>query len=331
MLGHAALAHGLLFFYKSDIKEKYTPTVANWPALFIRIAIICIPVGIFFQNVNGLAQFAVAAEGLSFVAATLAFAIAIPQRKIPVILLSGALYGFGLAQALVSGFKEPVIVSVIMMGILLYPFYKRTVVVVFIPLMLFLFMVLPTYVNTFRQQSWGNDQHEDAAKSQALQKVRDELSGDNLKKTNWIFLTTRISEIEMFVKYRKGVEKHGFYRLQIVKQSLLSIIPRFLWPGKPVTENLAMERAFDNNIVDRIARVSAKPAFLVDGYLSGGAFGVWLSLFLYGAIAQLVCNKADNYLADISWAPCWCLRLYSGPCGGATVLSLFSTMCSGHM
>jgi hypothetical protein len=155
-------------------------------------------------------------------------------------------------------------------------------------------MVLPTYVNTFRQQSWGKDQHEDAAKSQALQKVRDELSGDNLKKTNWIFLTTRISEIEMFVKYRKGVEKHGFYRWQIVKQSLLSVIPRFLWSDKPVTENLAMERAFDNNIVDRIARVSAKPAFLVDGYLSGGSFGVWLALFLYGAIAQLVCNKAEE-------------------------------------
>ena len=120
------------------------------------------------------------------------------------------------------------------------------------------------------------------------------MSGDNLKKTNWLFLTTRVSEIEMFVKYKKGVEKHGFYRLQIVKQSILSIIPRFLWPSKPFTENLAMERAFDNNIVDRIAHVSAKPAFLVDGYLSGGQIGIWLALFFYGAIAQLVSNKAEQ-------------------------------------
>jgi hypothetical protein len=294
VLGHAALAHGLLIFYRSEIKEKYLPVVTNWPAFLIRIALICIPLALLFPHLPGLSQFGVAAQGLAFVSITLAFAISIPQRNIPVIILAGALYAYELARTLHSGFKQPVIVSIMILGIFLYPFYKRLVLILFVPLLLFLFFVLPTYVAAFRQQNWSGTQNTEVAQAKALERVKKDLSSENIKRTNWLFLTVRLSEVQMFVKYKKGVEKRGFYGLSIVKQSLLAVIPRFLWPGKPITENLAMKRAIENNIVDPISRVSAKPAFFVDSYLSGGLFGIWLALFLYGAIAQLISNKAEK-------------------------------------
>ena len=77
----------------------------------------------------------------------------------------------------------------------------------------------------------------------------------------------------MFVQYKKSIEarKKG-YGLQIIKQALLSIIPRFIWPGKPNVEDMVMERVYENNIIDRNVVNSAKPAVIVDGFLSGGTW-----------------------------------------------------------
>jgi hypothetical protein len=55
-----------------------------------------------------------------------------------------------------------------------------------------------------------------------------------------------------------------------------------------------MERVYDAGVVNRLSNVSAKPAFIVDSYLSGGLIGIFLSLFAYGAIAQLISVKAEQ-------------------------------------
>ncbi len=264
VLGHAAFAHGLLLFYKSDNKSNYDVADVNWPVLFTKVAVICLPLSFLFGKVGFLSQFKEQMEGLSLVAGTLAFAISIPQKKMNIILIAGFLYALSLSKALVSGFKEPVIVSVLILGIFLYPYYKKVVVLLFIPLLLALFMVLPTYVNTMRKLSGYTGT--DAAQKEALAKVQNDLSNENLKQTNWDFLTERLSEISMFVQYKKSTEtrKKG-YGLQITKQALLFIIPRFIWPGKPNVEEVVMERVYENDIIDRNVVNSAKPAVAVDG------------------------------------------------------------------
>jgi hypothetical protein len=55
-----------------------------------------------------------------------------------------------------------------------------------------------------------------------------------------------------------------------------------------------MERVYEAGVVNRLSKVSAKPAFVVDAYLSGGAFGIFLCLFAYGAVAQLIALKAER-------------------------------------
>src|SRR5206468_1486574 len=58
--------------------------------------------------------------------------------------------------------------------------------------------------------------------------------------------------------------------------------------------DLIMQRVYDAGVISRAAKVSAKPAFIVDAYLSGGALAIFIFLFIYGAIAQLISQKAET-------------------------------------
>jgi hypothetical protein len=113
--------------------------------------------------------------------------------------------------------------------------------------------------------------------------------------SNWDFLAFRLSEIDMFTIFVKTTPSQiDFYRLDLLKQSAIALIPRAFWPSKPSTEALIMERVYAAGVVYRGSAVSAKPAFVVDAYLSGGGFGVFFYLFIYGAAAQLISMKAEK-------------------------------------
>ena len=56
-----------------------------------------------------------------------------------------------------------------------------------------------------------------------------------------------------------------------------------------------MQRVYDTGVVNNLANVSAKPMYIVDGYLSGGIFGIMLSLFLYGYALQWFCGIAESW------------------------------------
>ena len=79
----------------------------------------------------------------------------------------------------------------------------------------------------------------------------------------------------------------------MLNNAATSIIPRFLWPSKPIVENMVMQRVYRAGVVDRNSIVSAKPASIVDCYLSYGMVGVFVGLFLYGAVAQRIAIKAE--------------------------------------
>jgi hypothetical protein len=261
------------------------------PNLLFVFAIATLPISVAFRFIPGLSQFYYQLSSLSFIAGTLALAYAIPLQKVNNTLICFVLYFFNFYQALVSGFKEPIIISVLVLGVFLYPSYKRTITLTFVPLLLALFLLLPTYNRVFRQSSWSEGGVDsDEASKLALKAVMDG-SGDS----NWEFFVYRLSEIEMFTLFIKSTpDKIGYYGLKLVKQSFIAIVPRAFWPSKPVTEDLIMERVYDANVIYRGAEVSAKPAFIVDAYLSGGPFGIFICLFLYGATAQLISLKAEQ-------------------------------------
>jgi hypothetical protein len=54
-----------------------------------------------------------------------------------------------------------------------------------------------------------------------------------------------------------------------------------------------MERVYAAGVINRNSSVSAKPAYVVDAYLSFGGIGVFVFLLLYGATAQLISIRAE--------------------------------------
>lgn len=99
----------------------------------------------------------------------------------------------------------------------------------------------------------------------------------------------------MFTRFVQSTpEKVDFYNLKLLKQSAIVLVPRIFWQDKPITEELVMSRVYDAGVINRGSNVSAKPAFIVDAYLSFGGIGVFIFLLIYGAVAQLISLKAEK-------------------------------------
>ena len=290
-LGHASFVSGILVFMKYPVKKKYTVETKKLANLLLIFALVSIPIATAFLKIPGLTQFYFQISSLSFIAGTLALAFAIPLQKTVNTLICIVLYLINFFQAFLSGFKEPILISIIVLGIFLYPNYKKVVTITFVPLMVLMFIFLPGYISNFRQNAWSGDETADDASKIALDAT---LNKDKQDETNWGFLVYRFSEIDMFTKFVSSTPAEvDFYGLQIIKQSAIAVIPRFFWPTKPSTEELTMERVYNASVINRGSNVSAKPAFIVDAYLSGGTLGIFLCLFAYGAFAQFISLKAE--------------------------------------
>ena len=293
-LGHASFVMGILIFMNYPVTKKYYIETERLANLLMTSAIISFPLSLLFLKIPGLSQFYYQFSSLSFIAGTLALAFAIPLKKGANTLICLLLYAFNFYQALTSGFKEPIIISILVLGIFLYPTYKKLVTITFVPIIVLLFTVLPTYNHIFRANAWNGDADSGEASQLALDAA---LNSDNsdVDETNWDFLVYRLSEIDMFTRFVQSTPKNvDFYGLDIVKQSAIALVPRVFWPSKPITEAMIMQRVYDAGVVNRNSTVSAKPAYIVDAYLSGGDWGIFIFLFAYGALAQLIAVKAEK-------------------------------------
>lgn len=291
-LAHAAFVSGILYFMKYPTKQKYYIETEKLANFLLMMALITIPVARALLYIPGFSQFYFQFNSLSFIAGTLALSFAIPQKKVTNTLICVALYLFNFSIAFYSGFKEPIIISILVLGLFLYPHYKKIVTTIFVPLLIILFLFLPAYIGSFRQNAWSGEETAEDASKIALDATLNRNVNDD---TNWEFLVYRLSEIDMFTTFVKSTPaKIDFYGLTLLKQSAIAIVPRVFWPSKPSTEDLTMERVYNAGVIYRGSVVSAKPAFVVDAYLSGGTFSIFISLFLYGAIAQMISVKAEH-------------------------------------
>lgn len=140
--------------------------------------------------------------------------------------------------------------------------------------------------------------------------ILDYENDDEIDQTNWAFLTKRISEIDMFTKFVDNTPRQtDYYGFEIVVNAIESVVPRFLWPSKPNIETLSMERVYTAGAVDRSSSASAKTRPVVDAYLSGGAIGVFISLFIYGLSTQWLCNKAESLFGGYQMG---CIVVFNG-------------------
>lgn len=291
-LGHAAFVTGMLLVMNYNKPKRYYLSVTDQPTFFLFFALITLPVSTAFLIIPGLKQFYYQFNSLSFIAGTLALAYAIPLKKIGNTIACSFLYFTNFTQSLLSGFKEPIIISVLILGVFLYPFYKKTIFLTFIPILISLFVILPAYNQVFRTRAWGDQENAQQASDAAIDAV---LNSDNEESsTTWDFLTNRLSEIQMFTIYVNTTPSpNEYYGFELLKQSFIVIIPRVFWPTKPITEAMVMERVYKAGVVSSSSVVSAKPPIVVDGYLSAGTLGVFLTLIIYGIVVQFISMRAE--------------------------------------
>ncbi|MFD1628599.1 exosortase Y-associated Wzy-like protein [Pseudopedobacter beijingensis] len=294
LLAHIALVLGIisLYGYKDKsvrINNTYTP------AFYLKLTLLCYSLGFVFNWMSGLNQFALYLFNISSIAGVFLLVAGLTNQQAKFIWLGLTFFIFNFLSATLTGFKESIITSLLILFVLLFPLYKKTVIILSIPVVYLLVYILPTYAGIIRQESWSGGTTVEDARSMALEQILDENNQEKIKETNWQFLTERLSEISMFNQFVGFVpQKRDYYYLEIVENSLEALIPRVLWPNKPITELVAMERVYDAEVINRNSIASAKTRPVVDGYLSFGAFGIFISIFLYGMFVQWAYNKSEN-------------------------------------
>lgn len=296
VLLHGAFATGALVFmdYRRSGEWQIRRRVPL-PSWMLSVSIATFAGAIALTMVPGVEQVATRLRALSLVSSVLAVALALPLKKGGTLLLSGFVYAANVFQAVLSGWKEEIIVMFLLLAVFAYPYYRRTVLLTAPIVVGAILLILPAYNEIFRELSWREGMDSRSAAAIALSEVRN-ARVENLKMTSWAFMSGRLSEIELFVRYLRVVpERRPFWGMQIVEQSLQALVPRALWPDKPNTELLAMERVYQNEIVNRASEVSSKPQYVVDGYLSAGAFGVLISGLVYGMLASLASRLAERW------------------------------------
>jgi len=286
LLGHAAFVTGILaaMDYERSGTWTFRSTVRR-STLVLALAAGAFLIAVVLSQIPGLGQFVGKLRRIAGIGAILGFALAIRDTDWTIALVGGAAFGAALISALLSGWKEEIIVVVGLLPVFLFPKYKRGAIVLGAAAVLFLATVVPAYNSVFRQLSWSQELDAQQAAITAYEQIK---TGQvEVGQQGWHFLTSRASEIKHFVDYVEHTpNERPYYGLSIVEQSVYNIIPRVFWPEKPSMEALAMERAYENQVAFRASGVSAKPQSIADGYLSGGTFGVFLTGLILGLLAS---------------------------------------------
>ncbi len=261
----------------------------------LRLAVVALVTMLAFRYIPGLAQLEIRSKGVLTVAGGLSLGTAYRTQRdlLPIALIGNVIL---LVLALVSGWKEEVLVLVILNSIAFYPIFPRTTTLVTTSIIAVGFVVLPPFANEIRKYTWSNNVGQLEALERSLQTIN-ATPLDKLVDESWYFLTNRLSEQSMFVTYLGSVPvKREFYGSQIMLQAFETPIPRIFWPKKPITERLVHQRVVENGVVSALSIVSAKPQYIVDGYLSYGGLGVFASLFVFGSLIQIMSTVSEKLL-----------------------------------
>jgi hypothetical protein len=294
LLGHIALTTGILSMTKYFPPVKYGVAAAQIP-LLIKICILTNLAASSLTMTPELLQFKQPLLNIALSCSAYLFILGITRKHRFCILFGITTFGLNIIPAILTGFKEAVILNVILIAFLAYPYFKRTVLVLAVPGIYILLYVLPTFTVVIRNQLWVQKKTREQAGTKAYQTFFEEHNEHEITGNNWEFLTNRFSEIGMFTTYIKQVpSQYPYYGLQIIENSIIALVPRALWHEKPNTEHLAMERVYKAGVANRASSVSAKTRPVVDAYLTAGPVGVFIAMLIYGILTQIICNKAEQ-------------------------------------
>ncbi len=293
LLAHAALVSGMILFTN---REKSSPlyTFQNNKNQLLKLGLTIYILGVITHQIPGLNQVSIPLTNIGISCAAVIFLKGVLTKNLLFTSLGSAIFFLNFVQASLSGFKEPIIINVIILGAIFFPYYKKAILTLSIPTIYILFYFLPSY-NQIVRSSWSGEISAENAQAQAFETLIGNENSDEISETNWTFLTNRFSEINMFTEFVEYVPaKRDYYGWEIFNQSIMVLVPRIFWPAKPNIEEISMERVYQAGVANRLSSVSAKTRPVVDAYLSWGIAGVFFTMLIYGLLVQAICNRAES-------------------------------------
>ncbi len=312
LLGHAALVSGMILASpQANQKSKFQLTERiHYDRFLIRLSVIAYFLGVIVQRIPAITQFSIGFTNVAIICGAFLLVRGFINNKFKLILVGGAIFVSNFINSTLLGYKEHILINFLIIGLLIYPYYKRLTLWLGIPILYMLFYILPTYVTVIRSQAWTGELTPEEARVEAVETLFNDTQNQKIEQTNWDFLINRLSEMDMFTQFVESTpQKVDYYGFEILKNSLYVIVPRFLWKNKPIVEVVSMERVYAAEVIDRNSIVSAKTRPVVDGYLSGGVLGVFISLFVYGWICQRICNQAESWFGGYQLG---CVIIFNG-------------------
>ncbi|RYG06669.1 MAG: hypothetical protein EOO07_28795, partial [Chitinophagaceae bacterium] len=249
LLAHAALVTGLILLTRKEPLKPKNYLVYKGHNYLIGLSLISYTIGFICQYISGLSQIAypVIAVGVSCGAILLVRGVV--QKNINYLLVGSFIFVGNFLTSSLSGYKEPIIINVIILACLFLPYYKKAILWSAIPVAYILLYFLPTY-NTLVRQSWSGNISAEEARSEAFETLLGNENDEEIEETNWSFLTNRLSEIGMFTTFVDYVPKQrDYYGFEILEDSFEALIPRIFWKNKPNMEEISMARVYDAGVV----------------------------------------------------------------------------------
>jgi hypothetical protein len=295
VLGHAGLVVGLGLVRQLPKEIRVIPSAQSFAKLLLVISLGAAMLAWVFSSIPGLGQFEVKMQGLFSVSSAVCLGVAFQERSElrPIVLILNLIVFFAV---LTSGWKGAPIVMIILIAAAFYPAApKRTVLASGIVLLIGA-IVLPSVSNFIRGTVWQGEMTKLQAAEMALEELSTK-SREDIFQDSWTFLAGRLSEAALFVKYIEQVPAvYPYYGTALLSQAATAVIPRIIWPDKRNLEEIVNERVVGLEIIERGSEVSAKPQYIVDGFLVGGAAGVFGAMLVYGMVAQLASNFCAKWL-----------------------------------
>jgi hypothetical protein len=295
VLAHASIATGLLLFMDYSKQPRFQLVGRHGAARFLlAISALFFCLSLVTRSFSGTAEVSTRLGQIAIVASVFSFALSLINREFTHIWVNAFLFAANFVSALLSGWKEQVLIILLLFFAAIFPAFKRVTAVMAVVTIALFVTIMPAYTNMYRNLAWYGNVDDKEAMSMTIAQMR---SGElDTQKSTEEFLTQRISEISLFVRYLDRVpEKRPFYGSQILLQSAANLIPRQLWPGKPSTEQVVMERVYENGLYSRVSRISAKPQYVVDAYLTAGIPGIVIGCFIFGMLAAIISRVAERW------------------------------------
>jgi hypothetical protein len=308
LLAHASVTAGMkIAGFRYDEPRYVIPRLP--PYTLIILSFICLGVGTVFMSFPALFNLGGRVLSLGTTAVLVEFALSIWRRRFDQAVITSPLLVYSLVQQGLSGWKGPMLYSVLMVGAMLYPRMPRRVVLGCAAFLLFWALYLHPFGIALRPLLWYEGVPRQEATAISLDYALTMPLDQRLDQA-WKMMAGRANDLYQFQKYLEYVPgTRPYFGLELVKQALMAFVPRLLWPDKPDLERLAMVRVYEAGVVSEQAVVSAKSNYYQDAYMSGGWPAIIVAGLFLGVLMMLIGRLCERLFGGYEIGTC---LIYTG-------------------